>query len=212
MENQDNTKTEFVNNAKEAAIHIALLFIFIISSYLIFKPFLVLVVWGIIIAIALFPIFTKMTKLFKGHKGWAATFIVLIGLGLLITPTIKFAGTTIDGLQSLSAQLEQGSFVVPQPPDGVKEWPVIGEKTWELWKLAAVDLDNAISKMSPQIKSLGAWLAKSVTGLLGSVFMFIFAIIISGIFMANADSGYKLSSKVFNRLLVLLAKSCSIIQ
>ena len=94
MENQDSPKTEFVNNAKEAALHIALLFVLIIASYLIFKPFLMPIVWGIIIAIAMFPIFTKMTKLFKGHKGWAATFIVLIGLGLLITPTIKFAGRT----------------------------------------------------------------------------------------------------------------------
>ena len=62
MENQQNKKLEFINNAKEAALHIGLLFLIIIVSYIIFKPFLVPVVWGIIIAVALYPIFKKIVK------------------------------------------------------------------------------------------------------------------------------------------------------
>jgi predicted PurR-regulated permease PerM len=202
MENQQNSKNEFVSNAKEAALHIGILFIVISISFLIFKPFLVPVVWGIIIAVALYPIFKKVTNLFKGRKGLAATIIVLIGLALLIIPTLKFAGTTIDGLHSLSDKLEQGTLEVPPPPDRVKDWPVIGDKTWDIWNLAAVNLESAKQKMSPQLKSLGAWLAGSISGLVGGVFIFIFAIIISGIFMVNAGSGYDFSVKVFNRLLV----------
>ena len=89
-------------------------------------------VWGLIIAIALYPIFRKITNLYKGHEGWAATIIVLISLSILIIPTLKIAGTTIDNLQMISDQLEEGSLSVPSPPDRVKEWPLIGEKTWEL--------------------------------------------------------------------------------
>ncbi len=159
MENQQNKKLEFINNAKEAALHIGLLFLTIFGSFIIFKPFLVPVVWGIIIAVALYPIFKKITNLFKGRKGLAATFIVLFGLALLIVPSIKIAGTTIDGIKSLSEQLEQGTLEVPPPADRVKEWPVIGDKAFELWSLAAVNLDGAIQKMSPQLKSIGlCWL------------------------------------------------------
>ena len=99
MENQQNTKNEFVNNAKEAALHIGLLFLIISISYLIFKPFLIPVAWGMIIAIALYPLFKKITKFFKGRKGLAATLIVLLGLSILVIPTIKLAGTTIDSLR-----------------------------------------------------------------------------------------------------------------
>ena len=201
MENQQNIKAEFINNAKEAALHIGLLFLIISISYIIFKPFLVPIVWGIIIAVALFPIFKKIAKLFKGRKGLAATFIVLMGLALLIIPAIKFAGTTIDGIQSLSEQLEQGTLEVPPPPDSVKEWPMVGDKTWELWNLAAVNLDGAIKKMSPQLKSIGTWLAGTISGLVGGFFIFIFAIIISGMLLTYAESGYELSLKVFNRFL-----------
>jgi predicted PurR-regulated permease PerM len=200
MENQQSSKKEFVSNAKEAALHIAILFIILSISFMIFKPFLVPVAWGIIIAVALYPIFKKINNLFKGRKGLAATVIVLIGLALLIIPSLKFAGTTIDGLHSLSEQLEQGNLEVPPPPDNVKEWPVIGNKTWDIWNLAAVNLESAIQKMSPQLKSLGTWLAGSISGLVGGIFVFIFAIIISGIFMVNAGSGYELSVKVFTRL------------
>jgi predicted PurR-regulated permease PerM len=200
MENQQNKKLEFINNAKEAALHIGLLFLTIFVSFIIFKPFLVPVVWGIIIAVALYPIFKKITNLFKGRKGLAATFIVLFGLALLIVPSIKIAGTTIDGIKSLSEQLEQGTLEVPPPADRVKEWPVIGDKAFELWSLAAVNLDGAIQKMSPQLKSIGLWMAGTISGLVGGFFIFIFAIIISGIFMVYADSGYDFSVKVFNRL------------
>ena len=65
MEEQQSHKREFINNAKEAALHIGLLFLTIFISFIIFKPFLVPVVWGIIIAIALYPVFKKITR--KGN-------------------------------------------------------------------------------------------------------------------------------------------------
>ena len=201
MENQQNSKFEFVNKAKEAALHIGLLFLIISISYILIKPFLVLIVWGIIIAVALYPLFIKIAKIFKGHEGYAATFFVLIGLSILILPGIKLAGTTIDSIQNLSAQLEQGTFEVPPPHDNIKEWPVIGEKTYDLWNLAATNMDAAMKKMAPQLKSGGIWLAGTISGLVGGFFIFIFAIIISGIFLTYADSAYDLSSRVFNRLL-----------
>jgi predicted PurR-regulated permease PerM len=201
MENQQNNKLEFINNAKEAALHIGILFLIIAISFIIFKPFLVPIVWGIIIAVALYPIFKKIAKLFKGRKGLAATLIVLFGLALLILPAIKLAGTTIDSIQNLSEQLEQGTLEVPPPHDSVKEWPVIGDKAWETWNLAATNMDGAMQKMSPQLKSMGTWLAGTISGLVGSFFIFIFAIIISGMFLSYAESGYDLSFRIFNRFL-----------
>lgn len=201
MESKENRKLEFITNAKEAALHIGILFLIISISFIIFKPFLVVIAWGIIIAVALYPVFKKSTKLFKGREGLAATLIVLLGLALLTLPTIKLAGTTIDSIQDLSKQLEQGTLEVPPPPDKVKEWPVIGDNTWELWSLAADNMDSAIEKMSPQIKSVGTWLTGTISSLVGGFFMFIFAIIISGIFMAYSESAYNLSSRVFNRFL-----------
>ena len=200
MEEQQSHKREFINNAKEAALHIGLLFLTIFISFIIFKPFLVPVVWGIIIAIALYPVFKKITTLFKGRKGMAATFIVLFSLALLIIPSLKIAGTTIDSLRNLSEQLEQGTLKVPPPADQVKEWPIIGDKAWELWNLIAVNLDGAIEKMSPQLNAIGLWLAESISSLAGGFFIFIFAIIISGVFMVYACPGYDFSVKVLNRL------------
>ena len=200
MEEQQSHKREFINNAKEAALNIGLISLLIFVSYILFNPFIVPVVWGIIIAIALYPIFKKITNLFKGREGWAATIIVLIGLLILIIPTLKIAGNTIDDLQKISYQLEEGSLKIPSPPDRVKEWPLIGEKTWELWELSVEDINGSMQKISPQLKSIGSWLLKATSSLVSGFFIFIFAIIIAGIFMVNADAGYKLSVKLFNRI------------
>ena len=52
-------KREFMNWSVESALRIGLVFLIILISFLIFKPFLVLIVWGAIIAITIYPLQKK---------------------------------------------------------------------------------------------------------------------------------------------------------
>jgi len=59
-----------VSNILDASINIGLTALLVISCLLILKPFVPLLVWGMIIAIASYPRFEKLKNLLGGRGGW----------------------------------------------------------------------------------------------------------------------------------------------
>src|ERR1700741_5644128 len=61
--------------------------------YVVFAPFLTLMVWAIILAVTLYPLHQWLTRKIGGRPGLAAAIIVIVGRVLFILPTallIKF--------------------------------------------------------------------------------------------------------------------------
>ena len=55
--------------------------------YRIFAPFLVLMVWALILAVTLFPLHRLLAARMGGRRGWAATLITLLGVALIVVPS-----------------------------------------------------------------------------------------------------------------------------
>jgi len=193
-------KQDFMNWSVESALRIGLVFFIIVISFLIFKPFIVLMVWGAIIAIAFYPVHKKLTKVFKGKEGWAATVLTLVLMAVLIIPTILFISTLVESGTSLFEAVKLGTFHVPKPTESVKDWPLIGKPVYDLWQLSSVNLTAAILKLGPQLTKIGTWLFNSLGGLIGSVFVFFFALIVSGMFLAKADGAYSFAVSFAEKL------------
>lgn len=193
-------KKNFLNWSLKSALHIGFIFLLLLISFLIFKPFLLLIVWGIILAVAFYPIHKRLTKLLKGKSNVSATIITLVLLILLITPAVFFINGLVDSISNLSDGLHSGSLSIPPPPENVKDWPVIGKPLGDFWQLSSDNLATAFSKFGEQMKEIGTWLLSTVGGLLGTIFIFIFALIISGIFLANSDGSYSFAVKMAERM------------
>jgi len=179
-----------MNWSVESALRIGLVFLIILISFLIFKPFLVLIVWGAIIAITIYPLQKKMIKMFKGKKGLSATVLTLVLMAVLIVPTVFFTNSLFHSGAGLVEEIRMGTFHLPPPTESVKDWPLFGDKIYELWSLSSTNLTAAILKLGPQLTKVGAWLFNSLGGVIGSVFIFFFALIISGMFLTKADETY----------------------
>ena len=104
MGKQQNHKIEFINNAKEAALHIGILALFIFSSYILFHPFIVPVVWGLIIAIDAQDTFGR---LLAGTITFTFFVYVFVNIGMVIgllpvvgvpLPMVSSGGTSIVSL------------------------------------------------------------------------------------------------------------------
>jgi len=80
------------------ALLIGFIGLLIILSYLILKPFLFVVMWGIIIAVGIYPLFKKFAKLLGNRKKLASTLITLFALALLIIPSYLLMESTIVGV------------------------------------------------------------------------------------------------------------------
>ena len=82
MENQT-----FIKNSLAAAIQIGLLFLMAAWCLKIITPFIGVVSWAAIIAVAVYPMHTKLSRTLGGKEKWSAVIIVLIGLSILLVPT-----------------------------------------------------------------------------------------------------------------------------
>ena len=191
----------YYSRAIATALRIGFVGLLIILSWLILKPFVMLVMWGIIIAVGIYPIFKKFASLLGNREKLASTLITLFALAVLIIPSFYLMESTIGGAQNFAAQLEEGTFKVPPPPEAITEWPVIGTPVYSTWKLASVNLDAAIKAFEPQIKQFASGLISSIVGLGGTIFLSLISIIIAGALMVKADSAEASARKAFKILI-----------
>lgn len=189
----NSSASTFSEDAIDSAIKIALLFLLVIWCFNIVKPFAMPVLWGIILAVALFPLFNLLKRLLGVSNKLTATLLTLITLAILIVPTIMLTSSMIDSGKQLSNKIESGTLTIPMPSDSVKEWPLIGEQTHQAWSLASTNLEAAANKYKEQIKDIGKTLLSGVAGAGGTVLQFILSLIIAGVLLANAEWGQKLA-------------------
>lgn len=198
--NDSSNDQAFLNRGIDLAIRITVLAIIVVACYNIFSPFLMPVVWGAIIAVALYPLFLKLKAVLGGRNRLAGTLFIIVSLALILVPSWLLTESLIEGTVNLGQKLQEGTLEVPPPPEKVKTWPAIGERVYATWSAASVNLEAVLHKLSPQLKSIGNWLIATFTGFGAAIIQTIFALIIAGIFMMNSVGAGRLSRAIGRRL------------
>jgi predicted PurR-regulated permease PerM len=180
-----NQKT-FERGAMEAAIKIGLLFLLAAWCIDIVRPFITPVIWAMILAVALNPLYLKLKNV-VGKGRVAASIIVLVFLAIILIPGIKVTTAAIDSLAVVAKQVQQGTFEIPPPSNSIKSWPLIGEKVHAQWSLAASDMQRYLGTYAAQVGDVAGKVIGFAGGLIGGLLMFCFSVIIAGVFMANGE-------------------------
>jgi predicted PurR-regulated permease PerM len=195
MNTTDNNRL-FEKNAVEVAIKIGILGILVVWTYRIIEPFLIPVVWGTIIAVAMEPVIDKLARMLGGRRKLAAALFGLLVVATLLIPAAMLISSSIDTVQSLAASLNKNVLTVPPPPEQVAKWPVIGPSVSKTWVLASSNFGAFLHKFAPQLKAVGGVLLGSVGGLVMGLFMFIISVAIAAALLATAEK----SSAAVNRI------------
>ncbi|MGD8373213.1 MAG: AI-2E family transporter [Syntrophobacterales bacterium] len=198
--NQPSNDKLFVARALEASIHIGLVGLVIFWCFKIGRPFIEIIVWGIIIAIAIHPIHVRLKSALGGRDRLAATLITILALIFLLVPTVMLSDSLIETAREYSAQLKDGTLKVPPPSESVRSWPVIGEPVYKLWSLGSEDLGAAVSKMAPRLRKYGISLLSAAANAGVGILAFVVSIIIAGVLLANADGAQQAALAFFTRL------------
>ena len=127
----------YLKKALEATIHIGLILLLAAWCFQIVQPFIIPIVWGMIIATATYPAYRWLEGALGGRTTIAAILFTLLMLVILITPTVKLAETLVNGTSLLSGYLSGESLSIPPPPQSVADWPIIGEPLARFWSLAS---------------------------------------------------------------------------
>jgi len=193
-------RKEQVSLAIEIAIKLSIIALVVYLSYLIAKPFLALVVWGIIIAVGIDPLVNMLSKRF-GHRKKIIIGITVAVITALILPTYSLSGKTIATSQHIIQEMKDGNITIPPPTEKVKEWPVIGEKTYILWENASKNLRETLSPFSEDIKKGIKTMLSSLGGLIGTIFLFIGSMIIAAFFLIGKEGAVQFYRNLSCRLM-----------
>jgi predicted PurR-regulated permease PerM len=196
MADNDSAMTRNV----ETAIRIGALFLVLFWVVQIVAPFIPVIVWAIIIAVASYPGYRWMLDKFDGRAGLAATTFTLLALVVLIIPAAWLGQATVEWGTTIATKIGDGTLQVPPPPERVADWPFIGEKVHNFWSLASTNLSAAASQAEVQLKVIGIWLLKAVAGIGIGVLQFAFSIIIAGVLLARAEGAAGFARRLFARL------------
>ena len=194
-----SSKKESIQLAVDIATKLGLLFIILYVSYLIVKPFLPMILWGIVLAVALSPLIEILVKRFANRKKIIIATAIIFILALLI-PTWKLSGSLITTTQSIVSSVDKQEIKIPAPSSKVKEWPIIGEKSYKLWNNAHKDLPKALKPFHKQIKEILLWIANMLKGVVSTVLMTIASIIIATVFLISQDSAVNFYKRIMRRL------------
>lgn len=195
-----NSNSNYVKIAIDLILKVGSLFLVVYLCIKILNPFLSMLVWGLVIAIILFPLFLKLDGWLGNKKKLSSLILTIVLLSLLVLPSIWLVNQMIEGIKFLAGSFEGGEITFPMPPESVQEWPLIGSWLYEKWSNLASNFGESIQGFIPQLSS---WIEKLLSTLANTglgIVQFAASIIIAGIFLLffkeGADSGRKIFNKV----------------
>ena len=171
----------------EISVRLALVVLLTLWCFQIVRPFIQPIVWGIVIAVAVQPLYRRLEGALQGRSRLAAALLVLATLVLLIVPTVALTANLVETASELSGNLRGGDLAVPPPPAFVADWPLVGDELYAYWQTASQNLESALSQIAPQLKAIGLWLVSTgaTTGV--GILKFLISILIAGALLANGS-------------------------
>ena len=198
---QSSDDKAFQARTLDAAIRISLLALVVMWCFNIVRPFIQPVLWAVIIAVAIYPVFLKLQSMLGGREKMTATLMTLVALAILIVPAVMLSESLIESSKTLTEEIQAGTLTIPPPSEKVKDWPLIGKKLDKAWSLASTNLGEALNNFRPQLEAGGKKLLSVAAGVGIGVLQFVISIIIAGALLVYARSGSKSIETIAGRIL-----------
>jgi predicted PurR-regulated permease PerM len=164
----------------QIAIRLGLLALLIYWSFILLEPFIPILAWSMVLAVALYPAFDWLSAHLGHRPRVAAALITIIVLAVFLGPATWLGFGLVDGLHSIFDQVTSGDLTIPAPPDSIREWPLIGTTLYDFWKTASDNLQAALRQLAPYLKPLaGPILAIAGSAGTGTI-KFLVAVVIAG--------------------------------
>jgi predicted PurR-regulated permease PerM len=197
-DNADVQKRE--KQSIDLTIKLLLIVSLLVWCIMILLPFLIPILWGSIMAITLYPFYTRVVKLLKGKKALASSLITALLLVILIVPFVWLVSSVIGSARDLLAALRENTLVIPPPNPKVANWYLIGEPLYNAWKNLNMNLEATILKYSTQLIAIGDRFLGVVKSVASNFFLLLLSMVISGIFLVNTEKSHSSAVSFAKRL------------
>jgi predicted PurR-regulated permease PerM len=203
MEKKETTQIPAFKSKQIVHLGIQLLALtfLIIWCFDILDPFLTPFIWAAILAVSLYPMHQRLTKLLKGRGVWAAVLITLFFMVVFVSLVGWLGIRTGSEVKSEIIAFQEGKLKIPPPAEKVKDWPLVGRKVFQVWTQLSNGVESFIQNYPEQIKSAGNYMLHLVTTSGKALLMFILSILMSGVFLSYSKASAEYARKIFSRLM-----------
>jgi len=201
-----NHRNEFTAKVIEAAVKLAVLALLVGWCLSILSPFLIIIAWGLIIAISVFPIYQYLLRKSKGRRKLSAAIVVLGLLAVIFIPTGFITESMVKNIEIVELHLHHGEFVLPQPNENIKEWPLVGDQIYSFWSYSATHIKETLLQIAPHLKKAGLWLFENL-GKAGFGFLeFLLSIVLCGVMLVYSGKGRSTADDIGTGLIGIRGK------
>jgi predicted PurR-regulated permease PerM len=177
------------NSIYDITIRLFILFLIIAWCLMLMYPFISIILWSMIFALALYPLHSRLSKLLGGRPKWASVIIICTILVIIILPTWLLIGALIDEVKVLKASYDAGALTIPPPTEKVKTWPIIGEKLYDFWSHASSNIEQLIVKYKDQLIDIGKKVGSGILSAAGGVVQIMLSLFIAGVLLSVGGTG-----------------------
>ena len=181
-------------------LRISILLLVLGWCFFIIRPFLIVVIWAIILAVALYPLYNKWVHKIGLSKKFATVLFTLLVAILLLVPSYFVLSSVFESTSLTVDQIQNNTLQIPLPDEKVKSWPLIGEKLYDEWHQVSDDFRNYAILHKDLLLEYGGGIVSGITGFLGTLIAFVVSFLIAIVFMYHADSGFRAAIALFQKL------------
>jgi predicted PurR-regulated permease PerM len=185
----------------ERPVALFCLLLLAVGCYLVLRPFLSALLWGIILAISTWPLHVRLTHLLGGRTGLSATILTLAAVSVLVIPLIFLVLNLSDNVQELAATIRQWRIDgLPPPPPWVETVPIVGVRLHRFWVDAADSGATAAAALAPYLQTGGRRILGFGASLGGGIVHICISLIIAFVFYRNGRQVAAVLDSVLERL------------
>jgi predicted PurR-regulated permease PerM len=196
-----DTPASLEARATDLVVRLVFLGLFCYWSIELVRPFLPIVVWAVLLAAALYPVYAWLARILGGRDRLAAAMITFIALATVLGPISMLAASLADSVRWIADGVLAGTLRVPPPPVGIADWPVIGGQAQEIWGLASSSLDDALKQYGPALLPSSGTVLAAVATIGGDLLKFVVSVLIMG-FLFRPGPRFAAGAKAFASRLI----------
>lgn len=181
-------------------IRLGVLAVLLMWCFDILKPFVLILIWAVVIAIAIFPVYSFLSKIFRGKKILAVLVLISLMLSVIMVPSGLVVYSLYEGVNHFRELFNAGESLIPPPGGTTENWPKIAQPIIDVWQAASDNMQDVVVKYSDQIQEYGAIILIAFASVSKGIVSFIISIIIAGVLLVYSDSSADVSQKIFRKL------------
>lgn len=115
------------------------LLLLLIGCLLVLRPFASALLWAVVLCISSWPLYQRLLKLLRGRRNWAALFMALGMILVMLLPFLVVGVTLADNVQELTSAAQTWLGATHGSPAWLEKVPVVGPPAAERWQTLATD-------------------------------------------------------------------------